>query len=63
MNCSTDKRDLIDVLGGEEVDLTEWTYVMPCVDATDIYAKGGERLLVDRKTGKAIIKYNFISRR
>ncbi|KKL13220.1 hypothetical protein LCGC14_2527910 [marine sediment metagenome] len=41
------------------MDLTEWTYLLTFGYSLDVYAKGNQRVGVERSTGKVVISYTI----
>lgn len=42
------------------MDLTGWTYQFTFGYHLDVYARGSERVGVDRRTGQKVISYTFV---
>lgn len=43
----------------EQIDLTGWVPKLTYGYSLDVYAKGSQRVGVDRLTGKVVISYTF----
>ncbi len=51
-------RNLSEFLDLPVFDLEDWDYIAPAEGNIDIYAKGNERVLTDRATGRLVTRYN-----
>ncbi len=42
-----------------ELDLTGWVKILDWGYTTEVYGRGNDRVMIDRKTGEVIIRYKF----